>query len=70
MGSCYSRPSGVRQEEHQGKKTFFLTKAPDSWLFHATSAPPPQSHQPQAQRPSISLPLGLPPNPESWSLGG
>lgn len=47
-----------------GKKTFFLTKPPDSWLFHATSAPP-QSYQPQAKRPSTSLPLGLPPNPPS-----
>lgn len=53
-----------------GKKTFFLTKAPDSWLCHATSAPSPESHQPQAKRRSTSLPLGLPPNPESWSLGG
>ena len=68
MGSCYSRPGGVRQEEHQGK-TFFLTTPPVSWLFHATSAPP-QSHQPQAKRPSTSLPLGLPPTPQSWSLSG
>lgn len=52
------------------KKTFFLTEAPDSWLFHATSAPSPESHQPQAKRRSTSLPLGLPPNPEFWSLGG
>lgn len=44
-------------------ETFFLTKAPDSWLLQATSGPHPTSPRPRDRehlRPSACLPTPIP----------